>query len=136
MRTAARGLVIALAASPAGLARASGSPVTDEVAWVAVAWLALCALIVVASLVMALRRGRQRGARAGWRFFGGALVTLSVSAFATTWLVEAPFANALPPPWGLGLVVLLPTLLIWLAFVLAIRLDDGREENRAWKATR
>lgn len=133
-RHACAGLAVLLALS-AGAARASGSPVGDELAFV-VAWMGLGLLLSVASVGLAIRRARLRGARSGWLYLGGVLLTLPVGGLLSLALLSSPLAAAWSAPWRLLLACLLPTLLLWLAFLAAVHADDQREENRAWKATR
>jgi hypothetical protein len=119
-------------ASHAGLASASDSPLGGEGLMYLFGALVLWAVLLVASVILAVRRGLARGARSGWRYLGGALLTLPASILLTA-LIEDGSRVEPVAKWA---VILLPSLLVWLAYVLAIHLDDRREENRVWKSTR
>lgn len=124
-----------LLAFATGPARASGSPIGDELGYV-LAWMGLAVLLFAASVALAIRRARTRGARSGWLHLGGAVLTLPVGAMLSLALASTRLAGSLPGIVPTLAATLLPTLALWLAYLAAMRADDRREENRAWKATR
>lgn len=119
----------------AGPAHASGSPIGDELGFF-VAWMALAAVLFAASLVLAIRRARWRGARSGWLHLGGAVLTLPVGAMLSLALFSTRFGTSLSTIGSILAATLLPTLALWLAYLAAMHFDDQREANRAWKSTR
>lgn len=131
---AAPGLAWMLAFA-AGPAQASGSPIGDELGFF-VAWMGLAALLFAASLVLAIRRARRRGARSGWLHLGGAVLTLPVGAMLSLALFSTRFGASLSTIGSILAATLLPTLALWLAYLAAMHSDDQREGNRAWKSTR
>lgn len=124
-----------LLAFAAGPAHASGSPVGDELGFV-MAWMGLAALLFAASLVLAIRRARSRGARSAWLHLAGAVLTLPVGAMLSLALLSTRFGGNLSTIGSILATTLLPTLMLWLAYLAAMRSDDRREENRVWKTTR
>lgn len=124
-----------LLAFAAGPAQASGSPIGDELGFV-VAWMGLAALLFAASVGLAIRRARWRGARSGWLHLGGAVLTLPVGAMLSLALLSTRFGGNLSAIGSILAATLLPTLALWLAYLAAMHADDQRDENRVWKTTR
>jgi hypothetical protein len=125
-------LLAASLASHASLASASDPPLGGDGLMYVFGALVLWAVLLVASVILAVRRGLARGARSGWRYLGGALLTLPASILLTSLIEDGRLVEPVAK-WAL---ILLPSLVVWLAYVLAIHFDDGREVNRVWKSTR
>lgn len=106
---------------------------------VLLAWtlLAFHALQLLASIALAIRRGRHRGWKSGLRYFGGALL-MAPCTLLLLWLVTSMGGGLSTGNANLNLALYfgLPPVAVWVAFLLVVREHDRLPENQVWKQTR